>query len=324
MQYGHVPGIDKPISRLVQGTIMLSTEAYNKSAALLDAIYALGCNTFDSAHVYNQGDCERTLGRWINERGLRDKVVILDKGAHPYGGEKRVTPEDITADIYDSLERLGADYIDLYVLHRDNPEVPVEPIVDILNEHKAAGRIHAFGGSNWSYKRIQAANQYAHQQGLTPFAVSSPQYSLAEMVAPPWDGCVSIGGAANQNARAWYREQAMPLFTWSSLAGGFMTGRFRRDNLETITTALDLTTVKAYCHEANFQRLERAEVLADEKGISLPQLALAYTLSQPLNIFALVGCWQPEEFEANKAALDITLTPAERAWLNLETEARTA
>ena len=100
MEYGKIPGIDKPISRLVQGTVMISMKKLEESMALLDGVYALGCTTFDTAHGYGNGDCERTLGYWYNERGLRDKVVVLGKGAHHNQDRQRVTPYDITADLF--------------------------------------------------------------------------------------------------------------------------------------------------------------------------------------------------------------------------------
>ncbi len=153
MRYGTIAGIDKPISRLVQGTVMVGSKDVEGSFKLLDDIYALGCTTFDTAHVYGSGDGERTVGRWINERGIRDKVVLITKGAHPNSDRKRVTPFDITSDPHDSLARLKFDTIDLYLLHRDDPSVPVGPIMETLNEHHKAGKIRAFGGSNWSGER---------------------------------------------------------------------------------------------------------------------------------------------------------------------------
>ena len=271
MQYGHIPGIDKPISRLVQGTVMVRSDSIDYSFQLLDDVFDLGCTTFDTAHVYGQGDNERTFGRWVQERGLRDQVVILGKGAHHNADRRRVTPFDITADIHDSLARLRTDYIDLYVLHRDDPNVPVGPIVEVLNEHRAAGRIRAFGGSNWSYRRVQEANEYAAKHGLTPFAVSSPNFSLAIQFKEPWDNCISLTGPDGVEARRYYQETRLPLFTWSSLAGGFFSGRFRRDNLDTFTAYLDKLCVESYCYEENFQRLERTEALARDKGLTVPR-----------------------------------------------------
>ncbi len=315
MTYGRIQGLDKPVSRLVQGTVMVSSDKEETSFRLLDEVYELGCTTFDTAHVYGNGDNERTVGRWVRSRGLRDNVVIIGKGAHHNADRRRVTPFDIAADLHDSLARFGFDHIDVYILHRDDPEVPVEPIIDALNEHRRAGKIRAFGASNWTHGRIEAANRYAVAAGLEPFAASSPNFSLAEQVQEPWPGCVSVSGPSGAAARAWYAEQGTPLFTWSSLAGGFFSGRFRRDNLETFTTYLDRLCVESYCYEANFGRLERAETLAQEKGVSLPQLALAYVLGQPLDIYALVGCNTAAEFRANLGAANLELTPAERTWL---------
>ncbi|CAN5875957.1 hypothetical protein BH24DEI2_BH24DEI2_18400 [soil metagenome] len=178
MNYGSVAGIDKPVSRLVQGTVMVSEDA-ERGFDLLDEIYALGCTAFDTAHVYGEGDNERTVGRWLRDRGLREKIVLIGKGAHHNADRARVTPFDITADLHDSLARFKTEYIDLYLLHRDDPGVPVGPIIDTLNEHLAAGRIRAFGGSNWTHTRVAEANAYAERNALTPFAASSPNFSLA-------------------------------------------------------------------------------------------------------------------------------------------------
>lgn len=320
MQYGTIAGINKPIARLAQGTLMISSKERDKSFALLDAVLDCGGTMFDTAHIYSGGDSERAFGEWVNARGVRDQVVILGKGAHPHGEQKRVTPTDITSDLHESLERMNTDYIDLYLLHRDDPDVPVSEIVDVLNEHHKAGRIHAFGGSNWSYQRIGEANNYAAANGLTPFAVSSPNFSLAEQVKPPWAGCISISGPQGRAAREWYADQGMALVVWSSLAGGFFSGRFRRDNLNSFTEYLDKLCIESYCYEDNFKRLDRVKQLAEQKGLSIPQVAMAYVMAQPLNIFALVGCQNRAEFEANAAAVDQKLSPGEVAWLDLQQE----
>lgn len=322
MEYGSVAGLDKPVARLVQGTVMLSSKQLEESFALLDAVFEQGGNTFDTAHGYGSGDCERVLGRWVRERGLREQVVIIGKGAHHNQDRQRVTPFDITADLHDSLARQKTDYIDLYLLHRDDPSQPVGPIVEVLNEHKRAGKIRAFGGSNWSVARIQEANAYAAEHGLEPFVASSPNFSLAVQAKPPWPNCISISGPQGEAERAWYQANQMPLFTWSSLAGGFLSGRFRRDNLATMETALDKLAVETYCFEENFQRLDRVAILAEERGMTIPQIATAYVMSVPLNIFALVGCRTGDEFRDNVAALGVKLTPEEIAWLELRTDER--
>ncbi|MBN1564164.1 MAG: aldo/keto reductase [Anaerolineae bacterium] len=161
MHYGQLPGIDQPISRLVQGTAMLTRDNLDASFSLLDGVLALGGNTFDNAYVYGHGDTERIFGEWLNERGVRDQVVILTKGAHHNEDRHRVTPYDIASDLFDSLARFKTDFIEMFVLHRDDPTQPVGPIIDVLNQYQREGLIGAFGASNWTHDRIQAANDYA-------------------------------------------------------------------------------------------------------------------------------------------------------------------
>jgi aryl-alcohol dehydrogenase-like predicted oxidoreductase len=144
---------------------------------------------------------------------------------------------------------------------------------------------------------------------------SSPNLSLAVQVEEPWPDCVSISGDEGEEDRRWYEETGMPVFTWSSLAGGFFSGRFTRDNLDSFEAYLDRICVRTYCYEENFRRLERAGVLAREKGLSIPQVALAYALDQPLEVFALVGCNTGDEFRTNVEAGAVELTPEELAWL---------
>jgi aryl-alcohol dehydrogenase-like predicted oxidoreductase len=322
MLYGNVKGIEKPISRLVLGTMIINTRELDKSFALMDAALELGCTTLDTAHVYGS---ENAIGRWLDERKNRDKVVILTKGAHPNADRKRVTTFDIASDMHDSMARLKTDYIDIYLLHRDDPDVPVGPIVECLNEHLQAGRINAFGGSNWRHERIQEANEYAEAHGLVPFTASSPNFSLAEQVDDPWGpGCVGLGGPKEVKAREWYQKTQMPVFAYSSLGRGFFSGRINRENFAELKEkgVIDGACLRAYCHEVNFKRLDRVQILAKEKGMTVPQIATAYIMNQPINAFALIGAASREEFQANVEASKLKLTIEEIEWLDLRRESR--
>ena len=210
MEYGEVPGVGKKVSRLVQGAINVNPDTKDETFPLLDAVLEMGCTTFDTARIYCGGTNEKAVGEWVNSRGIREDVVIIGKGAH-HSERRRVTPADITADIEKGLAEFEFDYIDLYILHRDDPNVPVGPIVECLHEHKEAGRINAYGGSNWTHERVAAANEYAAEHGLTPFVVSSPNFSLADQLNEPWDNCVSIAGPKNRAARQWYAEHDVDL-----------------------------------------------------------------------------------------------------------------
>jgi aryl-alcohol dehydrogenase-like predicted oxidoreductase len=321
MKYGKIKGCDKEVSKIVLGTMIVNTTDLKNSMDLLDAAVELGCTTLDTAHIYGYGESERGIGKWFAERGNREDVFLISKAAHPNQDRVRVSAYDITADLHDSLTRLNTDYIDLYLLHRDDPTLPVGPIVEILNEHLRAGKIKAFGGSNWTHERVQEANLYAEQNGLVPFAASSPNFGLAEQVEDPWGyGCVTISGPQNKAAREWYKKTQMPIFAYSSLARGLFSGRISRENYEEIKDTIDAACKRAYCHEPNFKRLDRATTLAIEKGLSIPQIAMAYILNQPLNVYAIVGAANGSELKSVVDIVDVELTEKETAWLNLESK----
>ena len=139
--------LELPLSRLALGTLGFSLRTRDRDYALFDAWLEAGGTVIDTAHVYEDGDAERVLGRWLADRpGARERIVLVTKGAHPDGDRRRVTPADIAADLRDSMERLGGP-VDLYLLHRDDPEVEVREIVDALDAHRRAGEIRAFGVS---------------------------------------------------------------------------------------------------------------------------------------------------------------------------------
>jgi aryl-alcohol dehydrogenase-like predicted oxidoreductase len=310
MKYGYIAGLQKPISRLIMGTMIYSPGDMHFTCAMLDSFVSQGGNTLDTAHVYGDGDSERAVGEWMRLRGNRAEMVIVGKGAHPDEQGPRVNPAAIANDLEVSLDRLGTDYIDLYLLHRDDPTVPVGEIVTCLNEHYKAGRMRAFGGSNWSHQRLQEALEYALAHGLVPFVASSPNFSLAVMNEPPWPGTISATG----EGRDWYREQQFPLLAWSSQAQGFFTGRAAADNYS------DTEMVRVWYNAENFERLARATALGEQKGVSANTIALAYVLCQPFPTFALIGPRTIEETRTSIGALEIALTPEELQWLNLEDE----
>ena len=303
----------KPISNIVLGTMIIGLKNYDESKKLLDAALGLGINAFDLAHVYGGGDSERAVGKWMEERGNRERVYIVTKGAHPNADRARVTPFDIAADLADSLARLKTDYIDAYLLHRDDLSVPVGPIMDALNEQYDAGRIRAFGGSNWTHGRIEEANAYAAAKNLRPMTLSSPNYGLCEQVDDPWGpGCVTISGKENAGAREFYKTSGIPVFAYSSLGRGMLSGRVNRENYKEL---LDGAATKAYAHEVNFKRLDRAAELAKQKGFGVSQIALAYILAQPFKVYPIVGAANETELKETAASAEIKLTTEECSWL---------
>jgi aryl-alcohol dehydrogenase-like predicted oxidoreductase len=308
VRYLSIPGIDIPLSRVAMGTVTFSPDDYSRAAELLDAFLERGGTAVDTAHIYGRGASERALGRWFAESNQRSKVVLIGKGCHPIGESgPRVSPEIIHADLSESLERLQTSYIDLYLLHRDDESVPVGPLIEALNMERAAGRIRAFGGSNWRVERIAEANAYAAAHGLAGFAVSSPNLSLARPNVPVWPGCLSAADAD----RAWHSATQLPLVSWSSQARGFLSGQF----LPTDTS--DAEMVRVWYSEANFARLQRATELGRRYGVGPIVIALAYVLNQPFPTIALVGPANAAELDDSLQALEIQLTPEELAYLDL-------
>lgn len=311
-----IPGLDRPLDAVIQGTMMLEELGEDASLRLLDGVFELGGTTFDTAHVYGGGECERIFGRWLESRGLRDEVVVVGKGCEPSDERSRVTPEDLTADLLESLERMRLERVQLYLVHVDDPGADVGPLVECLDLHRRAGRIGAYGVSNWSSARIEAANGYAAAHGLAPLVASSVNLSLAVQRELPWRGNVSISGPGGAAERDFYLRTGMPVLTWSSLAGGFFSGRFRRDNLEGFTDYFSAVTARAYGSEENFARLDRATEVGRRHGATAAQVALAWVMRQPLNVHPLVGSSTADEFRQNIEAAALPLSDDELRWID--------
>ena len=305
MQFGRVLGVNKPISRIVMGSMAFKPGNPSYAAAMLDDYYERGGNCIDTAWVYGT---ERSIGEWLTLRGVREDMVLIGKGAHT----PECYPDALTQQLYQSLDRLQTDYLDIYMLHRDNLDIPVGEFIEVLNAHQRAGRIRAFGGSNWTVERIVAANRYAEEHGLASFSVSSPNLSLAVWNEPPWPGCVS---ASDADSRAWYAREQLPLFAWSSQATGLVTGRYRPEDRDDPTLGF---VARTWFSEVNFQRLARIEALAEERGLTAAQVGLAWVLCQQFPTYALIGPRTIDETRTSIEALRVTLSPADMSWLNLE------
>jgi aryl-alcohol dehydrogenase-like predicted oxidoreductase len=319
MRYGSIVGVGDRVSRLVLGSMVFGTEPsqFATTHALLDRFAEAGGTTVDTARVYARGTSERAFGAWLRESGRRDDMVVIGKGAHhdQQSLERRVTPAAIREDVQTSLREMQLEGIDVYILHKDDPNATVGPIVEALNEEVNAGRIKAFGGSSWTHQRVAEANAYAQAHGLRPFTVSSPNLALAVPNEPMWLGCVSIAG--DLEAQAWYAQTSLAVFAWSSQARGFFSGRYRPALTEGATEDAQ-NVIRTYYSDANWERYRRADELAEAKGCTLRQVALAWVLHQPLEVYALIGPATVAELDDCLGALDVDLTTEEVNWLNLE------
>jgi aryl-alcohol dehydrogenase-like predicted oxidoreductase len=283
---------------------LTSRRARDAQFRALDAIVDAGCPTLDIAASYQLGGTERFLGQWMAERKNRDSLFLITKGGHPYPVVRpnRLSPNDITGDLHDSLRRLGVERVDLYLLHRDEPGAPLEPMLETLAMHQRAGKIAAYGVSNWTHGRIEALDALARRAGVPVPAASSPHFSLAMWSSVPWKGCVSIAGvgAEARAARAFYARHRLPVFAWSPLGRGFFCG-----------AGAD----KTYASDANFARRRRAAILGEKYGISATQIAISYLTSQPFPVYAVVAVGGPENMQKNLAGAGIHLAEHELRWL---------
>lgn len=311
MKRAKIPGVDKEISQLILGTMMYSPTSYDHSTKMLDTFFEAGGNALDTAHIYGGGNSERLIGQWMQERNNRDVVFLIDKGGHPYGGvPNRVSPEYVKQDLDENFRRLNTDYIDLYMLHRDDTSLSVSTIIDYLNEEIKAERIRSIAASNWEPARIDEANRYASENGLCGFVACSNNISLAVPMEPMWGGCVCV----DNDARKWHKDTQFPLMPWSSQARGFFSGAFTPENQD----SGDM--VRVYYNDENFERLERAKKLGAKHGFSAIQVSLAYCVHLPFPIFPIVGPANLEEMDSSLSALNLELSVEEMSWLNLEVD----
>ncbi|MEM6391909.1 MAG: aldo/keto reductase [Planctomycetota bacterium] len=303
MTFVDIPGLDRPVSRFVLGCDNKNT--LRDAAPLWDCFVEAGGNTFDTAWVYGRNR-QRVMGQWLKFRGLTDQINLICKGAHT----PHCTPEGLTRQLHESLEDFGLDHAPIYIMHRDNPDVPVGEFVDALDEHAGAGRIGVFGGSNWSPARIDEANAYAKANGKRPFVLTSNNFSLARMNHPVWRGCVA---SSVDETRQWHTDNQIANFSWSSQARGYFVSPEGKNYL--------VTHVDSWDSPDNQQRRDRAFELADQFGVSGINIAAAYVLGQPFPQVALIGPRQISEMTSSLPALGVELTEQQLAYLDLRADA---
>jgi aryl-alcohol dehydrogenase-like predicted oxidoreductase len=281
-------------------------DSWEEGAPVWDHWLAKGGNAFDTANIYGGGKHEKALGDWIKKRGVQKAVVVVAKGAHT----PNCTPEAIGRQLTESLERLQLDHAPIYIMHRDNLDVPVGEFVDALNAERAKGRIGLFGGSNWSIARFGEAKRYAESKKLEPLSILNNNLSLAEMVKPVWDGCITSN---TPDTLKFLRDTNTVHFSWSSQARGYFLPAELRNRLPE-----DTRPETCFGSKDNAERRHRAEALAARRGASANAIALAWVLQQSFPSYALFGPRTIEEMDASLTATGVELSPQEVAWLNLE------
>jgi aryl-alcohol dehydrogenase-like predicted oxidoreductase len=275
------------VSRCVLGASGIRDE---RRYGLLDAFVSAGGNCVDTARVYGGGSSERAVGDWIR-RARPEGLVILAKGAHP----PDCVPSMVSTQLTETLETLGVDRVDLYLLHRDNPSVPVDEFVDALEDEVAAGRIQTYGGSNWTLARLREANRYALGRAGSGMVALSNHFSLAEPSEPLYPGC-----EATPAELRWHLQGAeLSLFPWSSQARGFFA--------DVPPESLDPNVWRCWGSAGNYERRDRARKLAAELDVRPINVALAFVLSQPFATFPIVGPQSEEQLAITLAGVDLRL-----------------
>jgi aryl-alcohol dehydrogenase-like predicted oxidoreductase len=317
VKYVTLTQTDLNVSRICLGTGSLGKVVpRDESFAIMDAFVEAGGTFFDSGHYYanwlpgEKHTSEKTIGAWLKRIGGKRNLVIATKGAHPEFEAldvPRLSPGDIRSDLDSSLDLLGLDTIDLYWLHRDDPNRPVAEIMEALNDQASLGKIRYLGCSNWKPGRIREANDYARQRGLRSFVASQVFWSLAV----PNPGTVKWDQAAmDSEAEEFYADAGMSVHAFTSQAKGFFA-KANTGGLESLKPALRAS----FENEESIGRLHRAQELAKQLGTTLSAVVLAWVTSSPLRGIPVIGSLSLAHLHDSLTDVDLDLTPEQLSFL---------
>lgn len=262
------------LSALALGTAPFGTGISRETAfTILDAYIGRGGNLIDTAAVYGMGLSEQTIGDWVRDRGIRYNITIATKGGHPSipDWNRRITEKDICFDIENSLRYLKTDYIDIYFLHRDDEDQPVENIMPILDRLVKEGKTRFIGASNWTVERINEANAFAKRNGMSEFSVSQIFWNGAainkegvyDQTLVVMDDTQHVGYAANKIPVMAYTAQAQGLFF-----------HIQNKGYEGLSDGL----IRTYINPETKRRAELIMSVSEETGVSPTAVSLAYLL----------------------------------------------
>jgi len=318
MDYRTFPNTNLSVSPICLGTSALGTVVPEADAfRLLDVFVELGGNFLDTAAVYanwipgEHSVSEKTIGRWLRERGNRAGVIVATKGAHPDLATMdvpRLSPAEIGADIDASLSHLQVEPIDLYYLHRDDRTRPVEEIMETLHDQVKAGKLRYVACSNWRADRIAAAQAYAAAHGFRGFVADQMLWNLAviDPSAVSGQGVVVMDEALHRL----HAQTGMAAVPFSSQAGGLFQ-KLAAGGQGMVKQGLRRT----YPLDKNLMRFERMQSLAAETGLTISQIVLSYLLSRPFVTVPVVGCKTQAHLLDTMDAAAVTLTGEQVAYL---------
>lgn len=319
-----VKGLTTRVSDIAFGTATTTLEDEQKIHDMLDYYVEKGGNYIDTARFYGRGSgiqhTEEVLGRWLAKDGNRDKVIIQSKCCNPYMDRNLNMFEEIPRvgrtfmydDILFSRDKLQVETIDIYLMHRDNPKVPVEEIMDTFEEFLRRGWIKAYGMSNWTLDRFIEAYEYCERMAYQGPSVFSPFFSLVKL-EKPWYYRIP---AFKEEWLEWFEKHPDVLVSaWSAQGRGFFGDypQFLPENADALTQMAVLTPV-------NMARKERVKILAEKKGIRPSQVSLLYVLSQEAETAAIIGPRSEKDIDNVLNAIEQRLTKEEVDYLTLKTD----
>jgi aryl-alcohol dehydrogenase-like predicted oxidoreductase len=304
------------VSALALGTMTFGAETDEAgSHAQLDAFVEAGGTLVDTADVYSKGGSEEIVGRWFAARGaeVRDRVVLATKGRFPMGEDANdlgLSRRHLQRALDDSLRRLGVEVVDLYQVHAWDPVTPLDETLRVLDDFVRAGKVRYVGLSNYTGWQVQKAVAVATAQHLELPVTLQPQYNLLAREIE-WEvvpSCLDAG---------------LGLLPWSPLGGGWLTGKYKRDERPTGATRLGENPdrgVEAYAGRSAQQRtwdvVEAVQQVAEGHGATMAQVALAWVRQQPAVTSVILGARTMEQLTDNLGSADIHLTADELAALD--------
>ena len=319
MLYDSIDGLDKKISKLIMGN---DNQVYfDEAAKLWDHWIEVGGNAFDNAYVYGQGSMEKLFGDWHRKRNNLKELVVIAKGAHT----PLCDPKNLSNQLTESLDRMQIETADIYIMHRDNLEIPVDEFVDALNEEKNKGRVKIFGGSNWTLERFNEANEWAEENNKTKFRILNNNLALCKMINPLWDGCISSN---DDEILAYLEDNQTAHLSWSSQGRGYFLPDDITQKIEDKITSDESSWRKPGEHSSgplscfdnneNRERKKRVFELALKKGVESQNIACAWPIHMKFPSFALIGPRVVKELDSSLKNLEVKLTEEEVNWLNLK------
>jgi aryl-alcohol dehydrogenase-like predicted oxidoreductase len=277
-------------------------ESENEAFRVMDAAWELGITTFDTADAYGGGRSESAIGRWLASRG--HPATVATKVFHSVEGDPAdhgLAPERIRRQIDGSLERLGVERVDLYLIHEPDRETPVTETLGALDELVRVGKVGAIGASNVAGAELGEALRTSAACGLARFECVQNSYSLLDR-------------EAERDVLPLCAAEGVGFTAFSPLAGGWLTGKYQRGSPYPAGSRMTLRP-EPYLrleHETTYNALERLEAAAQERRVETAALALAWLLAQPEVTAVVIGPRRPEHLEAVRAALELELSPGER------------